>query len=49
MGALRLVGHSAPSVPAADVTRPLPLATRDGALKDKNKKLGLKTPKSFCL
>lgn len=34
MGALRLVGHSAPGVPAADVTRPLALAARDGALKD---------------
>lgn len=34
MGALRLVGHSAPGVPAAHVTRPLPLAARDGALKD---------------
>lgn len=34
VGALRLLGHSAPGISAAHVTCPLPLAARDGALND---------------
>lgn len=37
VGALRLVGHSAPGVPAAHVPRPLPLTARDGALEDEKR------------